>query len=57
MIGCAAPRCSPDPERRLEGDIAHALFDQVLDETRRQELLSDEPFSVDGTLIEAWASQ
>ncbi len=44
-------------DRLLEGDIAQALFTEVLDQARGADLLSDEHFSVDGTLIEAWASQ
>ena len=42
-------------ERLLEGDIAQAFFDKVLKLARAQELLSDEHFTVDGTLVEAWA--
>jgi transposase len=42
-------------ERLMEGDIAEKFFDQVLDQARNGDLLSDEHFSVDGTLIEAWA--
>jgi hypothetical protein len=41
----------------LEGDVAHAFFDQVLAQARERDLLSDEHFTVDGTLIEAWAGQ
>ena len=44
-------------ERLLQGNIAEEFFAQVLEQARRAELLSDEHFSVDGTLIEAWASQ
>ena len=44
-------------DRLLEGEIAQKFFAQVLDQARDAELLSDEHFSVDGTLIEAWASQ
>jgi transposase len=44
-------------ERLLEGNIAEEFFGQVLEQARGAELLSDEHFSVDGTLIEAWASQ
>src|SRR5438046_7019149 len=40
----------------LEGDIAEALFQGVLGEARAGQLLSDEHFTVDGTLLEAWAS-
>ena len=44
-------------DRLLKGDIARKFFGLVLDQARAQNLLSDEHFSVDGTLIEAWASQ
>ena len=43
-------------QRLLEGDIARAFFDQVVAQARQRGLLSDEHFTVDGTLIEAWAS-
>jgi transposase len=43
-------------DRLLEGDIAEKFFAQVLEQARVGNLLSDEHFSVDGTLIEAWAS-
>ncbi len=42
-------------ERLLYGDIAGAFFEEVLAEARQHKLLSDEHFTVDGTLIEAWA--
>src|SRR5213075_1613140 len=42
-------------DRLLESDIAEKFFTQVLDQARQADLLSDEHFSVDGTLIEAWA--
>ena len=42
-------------ERLLEGDVAKAFFEQVLELAQQRELLSDEHFTVDGTLIEAWA--
>src|ERR1700723_4776305 len=48
---------SKNRERLLEGEIAAKFFPQVLDQARANDLLSDEHFSVDGTLIEAWASQ
>jgi transposase len=44
-------------DRLLEGDIAEKFFALVLEQARAASLLSDEHFSVDGTLIEAWASQ
>ena len=43
-------------QRLLKHSIGQALFDEVVWEADRQELLSDEHFSVDGTLIEAAAS-
>jgi transposase len=43
-------------DRLLEGDIAEKFFSHVLTQARVADLLSDEHFSVDGTLIEAWAS-
>ncbi len=48
---------SKNRDRLLEGDVAEAFFDQVLAEARGQDLLSDEHFTVDGTLVRAWASQ
>src|SRR5471032_3221528 len=48
---------SKNRDRLLEGDIADRFFDGVLKQAREADLLSDEHFSVDGTLIEAWASQ
>jgi len=44
-------------DRLLEGEIAEAFFAEVLGQGREAGLLSSEHFSVDGTLIEAWASQ
>jgi transposase len=43
-------------ERLLAGDIAAKFFAAVLRQPRIKALLSDEHFSVDGSLIEAWAS-
>src|SRR3989442_15830685 len=40
-----------------EGEIAKVFFQQVLAEAAQQGLLSDEHFTVDGTLIEAWANR
>jgi transposase len=42
-------------ERLLQGDIARAFFERVLAQAKTRELLSAEHFTVDGTLIEAWA--
>jgi IS5 family transposase len=44
-------------ERLLEGDIAAAFFDAVLIHADTERLLSNEHFTVDGTLLQAWASQ
>jgi transposase len=44
-------------ERLLKGQIAQAFFEKVLEQAREQSLLSEEHFTVDGTLIEAWAGQ
>ena len=43
-------------DRLLDGDIAAAFFDAVLIHADSARLLSDEHFTVDGTLLEAWAS-
>jgi len=43
-------------DRLLDGDIADAFFAEVLAAIRAEGLLSDEHFTVDGTLLEAWAS-
>jgi transposase len=48
---------SKNRDRLLAGEIAGKFFAQVLEQARASDLLSDEHFSVDGTLIEAWASQ
>jgi transposase len=48
---------SKNRDRLLEGDIAERFFDGVVKQAREADLLSDEHFSVDGTLIEAWAGQ
>jgi len=44
-------------DRLLEGAIATAFFHEVLVEAEAARLLSDDHFTVDGTLLEAWASQ
>ena len=43
-------------ERLIEGDIARRFMAAVLNQKPVKALLSDDHFSVDGTLIEAWAS-
>ena len=42
-------------ERLLAGEVAQGLFAAVLAQARERGLLADEHFTVDGTLIEAWA--
>src|SRR5689334_20178072 len=44
-------------DRLLKGEVAEAFFAAVLGQAHRRGLLSDEHFTVDGTLIEAWAGQ
>jgi len=44
-------------DRLLEGEVAKLFFQQVLAQAAEHQLLSDEHFTVDGTLIEAWASR
>jgi len=46
---------SKNRDRLLAGNIAEVFFDEVLAEAKDANLLSDEHFTVDGTLIEAWA--
>jgi transposase len=46
---------SKNRERLLNQEVARSFFTRVLKQA--QPLLSDEHFTVDGTLIEAWASQ
>jgi transposase len=47
---------SKNRDRLLEGDVAAKFLAAVLAQPRVKRLLSTEHFSVDGTLIEAWAS-
>ena len=42
-------------ERLLAGEVAQGFFQQVVAQAQAQDLLSAEHFTVDGTLIEAWA--
>lgn len=44
-------------DRLLAGDVAEEFFRLVLKQAQRKRLLSSEHFTVDGTLIEAWAGQ
>ncbi len=47
---------SKNRERFLRSDLAAAFFRRILEQAAAAGLLSDEHFTVDGTLIEAWAS-
>ena len=47
---------SKNRDRLWESEIAEKFFAQILKQAAADDLLSDEHFSVDGTLIEAWAS-
>ena len=44
-------------DRWLDGDVADAFFGEVVAAIKAEGLMSDEHFTVDGTLLEAWASQ
>jgi len=47
---------SKNRDRLLEGDVARRFLAAIVDQPRVKALMSDEHFSVDGTLIQAWAS-
>jgi len=47
---------SKNKERLLEHDVARGFLGEVLSEARQRKLLSEDHFTVDGTLLEAWAS-
>jgi len=44
-------------ERLIEGEIAEQLLLAVVEQARAAQLLSEEHFTVDGTLIQAWANR
>lgn len=44
-------------DRLLRGEVADAFFEAVVAEAGRRRWLSDQHFTVDGTLLEAYASQ
>jgi transposase len=43
-------------DRLLKADVAREFLSEVVKQAREKDLTSDEHFTVDGTLIEAWAS-
>jgi transposase len=47
---------SKNRDRLLAADVAALFFAAVLAEAKARDLISDEHFTVDGTLLEAWAS-
>jgi len=47
---------SKNRERLMEHEVGRLFFDAVVRQAREADLISDDHFSVDGTLIEAWAS-
>jgi hypothetical protein len=47
---------SKNRDRLLRGEIAEEFFAAVARTSAHQELLSDEHFTVDGTMVEGWAS-
>lgn len=47
---------SKNRERLLEHDVARKFLAEVVQRARSARLMSDDHFTVDGTLIEAWAS-
>ncbi|MFB3108118.1 MAG: transposase [Candidatus Binatia bacterium] len=47
---------SANRDRLLQHQVAQQFFDEVVRYARNADLLSDEHFTVDGTLIEAWAA-
>lgn len=47
---------SKNQQRLMQHEVARRFFEQVVELAREQDWVSDEHFSVDGTLIESWAS-
>ncbi len=47
---------SKNRERLLEHDVAKKSLAEIVQQARSAQLMSDDHFTVDGTLIEAWAS-
>jgi len=48
---------SKNRERLIEADVSQQLLLSVVEQARAHQLLSEEHFTVDGTLIQAWASR
>ena len=47
---------SKNQQRLLSSEVARLFLLEIVEEARRQDLISSDHFSVDGTLLEAWAS-
>jgi transposase len=54
--GFDASTFSKNRQRLMDHDVAQVFFHRVVEQARAARLLSAEHFTVDGTLIEAWAS-
>jgi transposase len=48
---------SKNRERLIEAEVSQQLLLAVVEQARQKQLLSEEHFTVDGTLIQAWASR
>lgn len=48
---------SKNRERLIDADVSQQLLLEVVEQARTHQLLSEEHFTVDGTLIQAWASR
>src|SRR5271166_1227532 len=48
---------SKNRDRLLQGEVSQRLLLAVVEQARAQSLLSEEHFTVDGTLLEAWANR
>ncbi len=48
---------SKNRDRLLQGEVSQRLLRAVVEQARAQNLLSEEHFTVDGTLLEAWANR
>jgi transposase len=44
-------------ERLMQGEVSQRLLEAILQQAAEKELLSEEHFTVDGTLLQAWASR
>src|SRR3981081_3561626 len=56
FVGLGIDAFSKNRDRLLDGDVAAGFLCAVLERPKVKRLLSTEHFSIDGTLIEAWAS-